>query len=124
MLGPVEIIFCSSYYDMPLAGLARHQNAFCWFAGDYDTGTYTLYSLDEQAVAEELENKRDFEELVGTHWSFDVPREERVQRARELQAQYYEKHKMQDTHERIASRAVPENKLGEFESFANSLRRY
>jgi hypothetical protein len=123
-LGPVAIVFCTSYYDMPLAGLCRHNGQLCWFIGDYDTGTYTLYRLSEAEQTLEQAHQALFEELVGTHWSYEVPREERVQRPRELQRKFYERPERQAVQERQKQYVTDDGLLGQFTKFANSLQRH
>jgi hypothetical protein len=120
----VNIVFCSDYYDMPLTGLARYAGELCWFRCDEETEIYKLYRLDETQLANELERMRAFEELVGTHWSYEVPIVERKQRPLEFQRKFYERYSAATIRQCWRENEDPTRVLGVFERFANSMRRF
>lgn len=90
------LFFISDYYDGPIEGLAYYKGELVRFRCDQETlfnkqRLYLIEKLSEQELVYELKEKKDFEENVGTHWSFDkdgnpLPR---VIKASELQKRYY-----------------------------------
>lgn len=71
----VQWYFFTAFYDAPVSGLALFRgeiHRFCCFEEDIpDQCVYVLHGLDPRELARELLAKRDFEESVGTHCSFD-----------------------------------------------------
>jgi hypothetical protein len=67
--------FTADYYDGPISGLAFFKERlyrFCCFPEDIPQHhVYVLHELTAVEMAEELRLKAKFEELVGTHWSYD-----------------------------------------------------
>lgn len=77
---PTEIRWCfiSDYYDGPVEGLLYYKNKvwkFCCFREDIpEQSIYVILKLSENEIKKEMEAKRKFEEMVGTHWSYDESR--------------------------------------------------
>jgi hypothetical protein len=67
--------FIADYYDGPISGLAFFRDRlyrFCCFPEDIpEQHVYVLQELTPEERAEALRRKANFEEYVGTHWSFD-----------------------------------------------------
>lgn len=106
-----EIIWVTNWYDGPISGLARLNERTVWFDGDPYAGSWSLYALQSEEVAAELEAKSRFEELVGTHWSFDVPAEQRVQRPRESQRAYFDENPSGRSMARASRYCLPDRLL-------------
>jgi hypothetical protein len=58
-----------------------------WFPGDPQRSEWTLYRLTPAELAARLEDQVRFEALVGTHWSYDLPKH--MLRPRESQERCY-----------------------------------
>lgn len=114
-----ELVYCTAWYDGPIAGLARVDDRLCWFNGDPFEHRWTLYALTAEQLAAELDRKAEFEAQAGTHWSFDVPRAERVQRSQESQRAYFASQVPA-----VRPYAQAGNALGEITAWTNSLKRY
>jgi hypothetical protein len=74
--GEANWFFIADYYDGPISGLAYFRKTlhrFCCFPDDIpDHFVYVLHELSEAEQVELLRQKEKFEQMVGTHWSFDV----------------------------------------------------
>lgn len=74
-LDEVRWRFISDYYDGPISGLLDFRGRmyrFCCFPEDIpDQRIYVLHELSPEELTDSLRCKARFEELVGTHWSFD-----------------------------------------------------
>lgn len=84
-----QLVWVTAWYDGPVNGLARRDGELAWFSGDPYAQRWTLYRLTADDAARLLADQARFEQLVGTHWSFDVPVDERAQRPRDLQRAYF-----------------------------------
>ena len=80
-VGLDAVVFVSSFYDGPLAGLLIFAGRLHFFAlapqAETLDGPLLVYPLTEDEAARELRCKRLFERHVGTWWSYDVPAEQR-----------------------------------------------
>ena len=97
--------FISDYYDGPISGLAQFHGRifrFCCFPEDIpEQHLFVLHEISQEELAEELRVKAKFEELVGTHWSFDSEGKPlpQVARSEELSKRFYEEEKPPRNHE-------------------------
>ena len=88
--------FIADYYDGPIAGLAFFReriHRFCCFQEDIpDQCVYVLHELTPRELEVELLAKKNFEDSVGTHWSFDEEGKPLppVKLSREVSEKYYE----------------------------------
>jgi uncharacterized beta-barrel protein YwiB (DUF1934 family) len=71
----IKWCFISDYYDGPIEGLLYYKNKiwkFCCFKEDVpDQEIYVILRLSDQELADEIKSKLRFEEMVGTHFSYD-----------------------------------------------------
>lgn len=88
--------FIADYHDGPISGLAFFRGRicrFCCFPEDIPgQHVYVLHDLTPEELAEELRDKKAFEDSVGTHWSFDEEGQPLpvVMRSAEAAKRYYE----------------------------------
>ena len=71
--------FISDYYDGPIEGLLYYKDKiwkFCCFREDVpEQSIYVILRLSDEELKHEINSKSRFEEMVGTHWSYDKNRE-------------------------------------------------
>ncbi len=92
-MSTADLLWVTLWYDGPLAGLCTYKGQTCWFTADGEgdvPDVWGLYQLADDQLAAVMKDKAEFEELVGTRWSYDVPRSMRAARPQETHAQYYE----------------------------------
>jgi hypothetical protein len=118
-----ELLFPTAYYDGPICGLAVTDQEVVWFSGDPYEGRWTLYRLTAEDRQHELDAKRRFESEVGTHWSYDIAPEDRVQRPRVRQLAYFRTVDPDRLRERAERYEDEKRAIGEITRFTNSLRR-
>ena len=94
MLEGVAPIFVSDYYDIPLRGICKYQGETLFFivAGDpeSDPTQYSVYRLPKEQTDYFMFEKVEFERLVGTFWSYDLPFPERDWSGRPGWRSFYE----------------------------------
>lgn len=101
----VTWFFISDYWAGPVAGLAFFEGQlfrFCCFPEDVpEQRIYVLQVLTEEEKARELAEKERFEQLMGTHWSYDLHGQPlpHIVRAPELQQSYLKEKKERPTPE-------------------------
>lgn len=69
-----EILYASNWYEGPISGLVKYKEKIQLFdvAHEYKNGSrlYNIYDLTDQERDTLLEDWKDFQEMVGTHWNF------------------------------------------------------
>ena len=138
MIAP-RLIYIHDWYDYPISGLIEvtlevpledagetTPGEIAWFFGDPYAGEWTAYALSDEDRAFELAEKARAEENVGTHWSFDIPVEERRVNPNYLE---YAKRptaeaEREATRERRHGYIDESREIGTFSKFSNSLRRF
>lgn len=116
---PARLLFPVAYYDGPISGLATYGDQVVWFDGDPHEGRWSLYRLEPEEIIIELEAKGRFEDMVGTHWSYDVLVAERRQRAREMQMAYYADRDSDDLPARRDRYQQPTRLIGDIAAWAS-----
>ena len=97
----VRWLFIADFYDGPISGLVVFRGkiySFCCFPEDIPgQSIYVLHALSEAELFEKLADKEQFEQLVGTHGSFDQDgaRKPYVLRSKESQKKYYAEQRVQ-----------------------------
>ena len=99
MISAKDISWCfiSDYYDGPIEGLLYYQDKiwkFCCFREDVpEQSVYVILRLSNEELENEIEAKKRFEEMVGTHWSYDKNGEKlpEFSATQETQKEYYER---------------------------------
>ena len=66
----LDIIYVTSFYDIPLKGLCRYEGKIQKFETDYDTEESTIIFLTPMERLRALWSKWLFEICVGTHQSY------------------------------------------------------
>lgn len=120
---PVELTFPVDWYDGPLSGLCCYQGDVCWFDGNPSADEWKVYRLTQAERDIETANQQCFEELVGTHWSFEVPLEKRTKRDSASQAEYYRAQNKARDKERRKAYLNQARILATVDGFANHLTR-
>jgi len=67
----LDIVYVTSFYDIPLAGLCRYEGKIQKFETDYDTEESTIIFLTPMQRFRALWSKWLFEICVGTHQSYE-----------------------------------------------------
>jgi hypothetical protein len=121
-LETVEMWSPSGWWDGPVNGLARWQQQLQWFQLSSDLAdqdqVYRLFALSDDERACELEHHQAFERLVGTHFCFHLPLDERIRHPSGQHSSFYQQPRpdRQDY-------CYDERQLGWFDHWANSLQR-
>lgn len=124
----VQLLFVSGYYDQPINGLATIADVVYWFEAKFSdeeahATEYILYELSAEQTKRLLQRKQLFEQMVGTHWSFDIPREERKRQPQENFMKYYQRPEYNEDIEFTKQIAEVAPAIGTFKTFCNNLRR-
>lgn len=65
-----RLYYIMDYYDVPLSGLCLYNNETYYFEFIHEE-IYGLFKLHEEDKYSILRQKKDFDEMVGSHWSFN-----------------------------------------------------
>ncbi len=100
----LKLFFISDYFDIPLKGLAYFQNQLVHFSCTDDTlftddPIYLIEHLSQEELQYQLSEKHEFENNVGTHWSFDENGNPLVSsfKDQQLSKEYFDKQKLKQS---------------------------
>jgi hypothetical protein len=120
-----RLYYIIDYYDIPLNGLCIYNEEVYYFSliGDEIYGMFQLHEEDKYTL---LRNKKEFENLVGAHWSFNwhtgkVEQKQYVSTGKEQE--YYQKYHSSNKedlkrHERYKAKLV--GQFMEFEQWSKT----
>jgi hypothetical protein len=81
----VQALWCDSWSDGPVTGIALHEGRQHWFRAIFDERTddwtaprqFELVALSDEEIAREREMHKEFEQQVSTHYCFHLEKNQR-----------------------------------------------